>query len=103
MNLEFEDHILQQLFSACAKSQREITYHQFCSMILGHKAESRGHLGLDAGAAKKSHLAQAMSLKDASLHGARSGKDLMTLIEQKIEQKAKNVRVVFRKFDEGEH
>ena len=44
-----------------------------------------------------------MSLKDASLHGARSGKDLMTLIEQKIEQKAKNVRVVFRKFDEGEH
>mgnify|MGYP002809326654 CR=1 FL=1 len=33
-------------------------------------------------------------------HGTRSGKQLMQLITDKVEQKSKNARVVFRRFDE---
>ena len=53
------------------------------------------------GKLNKRQAASAITAADGVLiTGKRSGGDIMKLIAEKVEQKSKNVRVVFRKFDE---
>ena len=78
----------------------DINYNEFAQKLKQHDAQT--HDGFSFEEKKIAHAAQGISHDDAVLHhgGAlRGAEELITMIAHKVEQKSKNVKTVYRLFD----